>query len=237
MLLSIIFGDYSLQDKFIIGVAYIVTIYFAIVLHEISHGFVAHLNGDDTAKVNGRLSLNPIKHFDPMGIAMMVLIGMGWARPVPIDPRNFRKEKKGLVTVALAGVTMNLILSFLSFALFVGMGAILLKTDVTNSMVGTIIVKFFYYFGYLGTFLNISLIAFNLLPLFPLDGFRLIESLTKHENKFVVFMRKYSIYFFVVLIALDIIGDRTGLPINILGMYIGAVQDGITKLYALIFGI
>ena len=85
--------------------------------------------------------------------------------------------------------------------------------------------------------MNISLIAFNLLPLFPLDGFRLIESLTKHENKFVVFMRKYSIYFFVVLIALDIIGDRTGLPINILGMYIGAVQDGITKLYALIFGI
>ena len=117
MLLQIIFGNYTIQEKFIVIVAYLVSIYFAIVLHEIGHGFVAHLNGDDTAKINGRLSMNPLRHFDPLGMAMMVLIGMGWARPVPVDSRNFRSERKGMVTVALAGVTVNLILSFLGFGL------------------------------------------------------------------------------------------------------------------------
>lgn len=236
MLLQIIFGEFTVQEKFIIIVAYIVAIYFAVVLHEIGHGFVAHLNGDDTAKVNGRLSLNPVKHFDPLGMAMMLLIGMGWARPVPVDSRNFRSERKGMVTVALAGVTVNLILSFLGFALYVGMGAILQKAEMTSEIL-IVIVKLFFYIGYLSTFLNISLIAFNLLPIFPLDGFRLIEAFTKPDNKFVVFMRKYSRYLFLVLIMLDIIGDRTGWPCNILSMYIGLVQDGITKLYSLIFGL
>lgn len=236
MLLQIIFGGFTVQEKFIIIVAYIVAIYFAVVLHEIGHGFVAHLNGDDTAKVNGRLSLNPVKHFDPLGMAMMLLIGMGWARPVPVDSRNFRSERKGMVTVALAGVTVNLILSFLGFALYVGMGAILQKAEITSEIL-IVIVKLFFYIGYLSTFLNISLIAFNLLPIFPLDGFRLIEAFTKSDNKFVVFMRKYSRYLFLVLIMLDIIGDRTGWPCNILSMYIGLVQDGITKLYSLIFGL
>lgn len=236
MLLQIIFGGFTVQEKFIIIVAYIVAIYFAVVLHEIGHGFVAHLNGDDTAKINGRLSLNPVKHFDPLGMAMMLLIGMGWARPVPVDSRNFRSERKGMVTVALAGVTVNLILSFLGFALYVGMGAILQKAEMTSEIL-IVIVKLFFYIGYLSTFLNISLIAFNLLPIFPLDGFRLIEAFTKPDNKFVVFMRKYSRYLFLVLIMLDIIGDRTGWPCNILSMYIGLVQDGITKLYSLIFGL
>lgn len=236
MLLQIIFGEGTVQDKFIIIVAYIVAIYFAVVLHEIGHGFVAHLNGDDTAKINGRLSLNPVKHFDPLGMAMMLLIGMGWARPVPVDSRNFRSARKGMVTVALAGVTVNLILSFLGFALYVGMGAILQKVEMTSEIL-IVIVKLFFYIGYLSTFLNISLIAFNLLPIFPLDGFRLIEAFTKPDNKFVVFMRKYSRYLFLVLIMLDIIGDRTGWPCNILSMYIGLVQDGITKLYSLIFGL
>lgn len=236
MLLQIIFGNFTVQDKFIIIVAYIVAIYFAVVLHEIGHGFVAHLNGDDTAKLNGRLSMNPAKHFDPLGIAMMVLIGMGWAKPVPVDSRNFRSQRKGMVTVALAGVTVNLILSFLGFALYVGMGAIVEKVEITSE-IAIIIVKLFYYIGYLSTFLNISLIAFNLLPLFPLDGFRLIEAFTDPDNKFVIFMRKYSRYIFLVLIMLDIIGDRTGWPCNVLSMYIGLVQDGITKLYGLIFGV
>ena len=235
MLLQIIFGNYTIQEKFIVIVAYLVSIYFAIVLHEIGHGFVAHLNGDDTAKINGRLSMNPLRHFDPLGLAMMVLIGMGWARPVPVDSRNFRSERKGMVTVALAGVTVNLILSFLGFGLYVGMGAIIQKV-ITNE-IAFVIVELFYFIGYLSAFLNISLIAFNLLPIFPLDGFRLIEAFTKPDNKFVVFMRKYSRYIFLALIMLDIIGDRTGWPCNVLSMYIGLVQDGITKLYALIFGI
>lgn len=236
MLYNIIRGNYTIQDKFILVVAYLVAIYFAIVLHEISHGYVAHLNGDDTARVNGRLSLNPLRHFEPLGMAMFVLVGMGWARPVPINPVNFRKPKLGLVTVSLAGVVMNFLLSFINFGLYVGMGAILMKVAM-DSTVLEIIVKFLYSIGMFGTVINISLMAFNLLPLCPLDGFRLVEVFTKPGNAYVRFMRKYSLYIFILLIGLGFVADFTGWKCDILGMYIGAVQEGITKLYGLILGV
>ena len=236
MLYSIIRGNYTIRDKFILVVAYLVAIFFAIVLHEIAHGYVAHLNGDDTAKVNGRLSLNPLKHFEPLGMLMFVIVGMGWARPVPINPVNFKKTKLGLVTVSLAGVMMNLILSFLSFGLYVGMGAILTKFYL-ESLVLEIIVTLLWAMGMFGTVINISLMAFNLLPLCPLDGFRLVEVFTKPGNGYVRFMRKYSMYIFIALIGLGIIADFTGWPIDILGMYIGIVREGIMKLYSLILGV
>lgn len=236
MLLSIIFGEYTLQEKFLIIVAYVVTIYLAIVLHEIGHGYVAHLNGDDTAMVNGRLSLNPLRHLDPLGFAMMLLIGMGWARPVPVDPNNFRNYKKGMITVSLAGVGVNLILAIVNFCLLLGMKAIILNVEIVSDIV-VIVVKLFYYLGLFGTMINVSLIAFNLLPIAPLDGFRLVETLTKPGNKYVTFMYKYSRYVFLLLIALDIIGDRTGIPCNILSMYIGVIQDAVLSLINLILGI
>ncbi|MBQ7653291.1 MAG: site-2 protease family protein [Clostridia bacterium] len=237
MLYSLIFGDYTLQDKFILVVCYLVSIYFAIVLHEIGHGLVAKWNGDDTARMMGRLSLNPLKHFEPIGMVMFVLVGIGWARPVPVNPNNFKSEKKGMVTVALAGVTVNLLLSFLSFGLYVGMGAIATKVAVDVESFWMILLKFGLYLGMFGTLINISLIAFNLLPLFPLDGFRLVEAFTKPNNKYVVFMRKYSFYIFIALIGLGIIADFTGWPIDVLGMYINAIRSLIVKLYGLILGV
>lgn len=236
MLLNLIFQEGSIQDKFLTIVAYIVTIYLAIVLHEVGHGFVAHLNGDDTALINGRLSLNPLRHLDPLGFAMMLLIGMGWARPVPVDPNNFRNYKKGMITVSLAGVGVNFILALVNFCLLVGMGAIMTRVEIVSE-VAVIIVKLFYYLGLYGTMINVSLIAFNLLPIAPLDGFRLVETLTKPGNKYVSFMYKYSRYVFLLLIALDIIGDRTGLPCNILGMYINVIQSAVLSLVRLILGI
>ena len=236
MLYSLIFGDYTLQDKFILVVCYLTTIYFAIVLHEIGHGLVAKWNGDNTAAMMGRLSLNPVRHFEPIGLVMFVLVGMGWARPVPVNPTNFRKSRAGMVSVALAGVTVNLILSFLSFGLFVGMGAVLANGIDTESF-WFVLWKFAYYLGYFGTLINISLIAFNLLPLFPLDGFRLVECFTKPYNKYVTFMRKYSFYIFIALIGLGLIADLTGWPIDVLGMYINAVRSLIVKLYGLILGV
>ena len=237
MLYSLIFGDYTLQDKFIMVVSYLVTIYFAIVLHEIGHGLVAKWNGDETARMMGRLSLNPLKHFEPIGLVMFVLVGIGWARPVPVNPNNFRSEKKGMVTVSLAGVTVNLLLSFLSFGLYVGMGAIALKSSIDVESFWAILLKFGYYLGLFGSLINISLIAFNLLPLFPLDGFRLVETFTKPNNKYVVFMRKYSFYIFIALIALGLVADLTGWPVDVLGMYINAVRSLIIKLYSLILGV
>lgn len=236
MLYSIIFGDNTIQDKFILIVSYLTAIFFAIVLHEISHGFVAHLNGDDTAKFNGRLSLNPMRHFEPLGMVMFVLVGIGWARPVPINSNNFKNRKVGLVTVSIAGVAMNLILSFINFGIYVGMGALMNRVAI-DSVVLAAIVKLIYSLGYFGTFINISLIAFNLLPLCPLDGFRLVEVFTKPNNKYVTFMRKYSMFIFIALILLGVLADFTGWPCDVLGMYISAVQKGITALYGLILGV
>ena len=237
MLYSLIFGNYTLQDKFILVVCYLVTIYFAIVLHEIGHALVAKWNGDETASSMGRLSLNPMKHFEPIGLAMFVLVGIGWAKPVPINPYNFKNERKGLVTVSLAGVTMNLLLSFLSFGLYVGLGAVAMKGNIDIESFWFVLWKFGYYIGYFGAIINISLIAFNLLPIFPLDGFRLVEAFTKPNNKYVLFMRKYSLYIFIVLIGLGIVADITGWPIDVLGMYINAVRELIFKLYSLILGV
>jgi len=237
MLYSLIFGNYTLQDKFILVVSYLVTIYFAIVLHEIGHGLVAKWNGDPTAQMMGRLSLNPLKHFEPLGLVMYIFVGIGWAKPVPINPNNFKSTKKGMVTVSLAGVTMNLILSFISFGLYVGMGAIAQKANVDIESFWGILLRFALYIGMFGTVINISLIAFNLLPLYPLDGFRLIECFTTPNNKFVVFMKKYSLYFFIGLILLGFIADFTGWPIDVLGMYINWVRSLIIKLYSLILGV
>jgi Zn-dependent protease len=95
-----------------------------------------------------------------------------------------------------------------------------------------VVVKFIYYIAFFGTLINLSLIAFNLLPLYPLDGFRVIEALTPPNNKFVVFMRRYSLYIFLGLILLGVIPQ-----IDVLGMYINAVRVAILKLFSLIFGV
>lgn len=231
-------GD--LQDAFLQLVGFVVALYFAIVLHEIAHGYVAHLNGDDTARINGRLTLNPVKHIDPVGALMMLMVGIGWARPVPIDPRNFRHFKKGMVTVSLAGVTANIIMAVFGFGMVVAMQAIANAVLAGKGVVegfDLIAIKLFYYLFLYMTFLNISLFAFNLLPIAPLDGFRLVETFTKPGNAYVRFMYRYGRYLFLVLILLGVLADITGWPCDVLGMYIGVIRDGILKLLSLIFGV
>ena len=95
-------------------VAFLLAIYLAIVPHEIAHGLVAKWNGDLTAKINGRLSLNPIVHLDPIGFLMLLTVGFGYAKPVPVNPYNFKVPRRGLFTVAIAGVTYNLLATILS---------------------------------------------------------------------------------------------------------------------------
>ncbi len=233
MLYQIIFGSYTLQEKFILAVSFLVAIYFAIVLHEIAHGVVAKWNGDPTAQIMGRFSLNPLRHFEPMGLAMYILVGIGWAKPVPVNPNNFRNTKKGMITVALAGVTMNLILGLISFCVYLGVGYWGMNLKAPSDFLW-IVVSFLYYTSYFSTYINVSLIAFNLLPLYPLDGFRLIESFAKPGNKFIIYVRKFSIYIFFVLIGLGLVADFTGWNCDVLGMYIGLIQSWVTKLYNLI---
>lgn len=219
-------------------VAFLGALYFAIVLHEVAHGAVALWNGDDTAKINGRLTLNPVKHIDVTGAIMMLIIGIGWAKPVPVNPYNFREYKRGMVLVALAGVVTNLILCAVSLGLMAAVAAIYRATMTVDTLF-----TFGYYILYLfldlfmySAVLNVSLAGFNLLPIFPLDGFRLVEIFTKPNNGYVTFMRRYGLYVYFALIGLGLLADITGWPCDVLGMYIQAIQSGVIKLIYLIIG-
>ena len=108
---SIFTSEYSWQIKLVVLFAYLISILVAIVCHEFAHAYVAYKNGDDTAKLSGRMTLNPAAHFDPFGFLCLLLLGFGWAKPVPVDEMKFRNIKKGRLLVGFAGVTANIILA------------------------------------------------------------------------------------------------------------------------------
>src|SRR3954464_7519318 len=142
----------------------------AVVFHEFAHGFVANLWGDSTAKDQGRLTLNPIPHLDPIGTVLFPLINMlsgfnaliGWAKPVPIDPRRFRKYRPGLFWVSLAGPGMNILLAIISAASFFALSRWMPRTFYLYDP----LIKM----SLVSVSLNYALGIFNLIPLPPLDG-------------------------------------------------------------------
>lgn len=221
--------------------AYLIAILFAIVLHEMAHGWVAYLNGDYTAKMRGRLSLNPLKHIDPIGFLMMLLVGFGWAKPVPIDPRNFREYKKGMITVSLAGVICNFIVAFLATAIYAILIACTKNVDLAiyvgqEISAGQYAYFFFSYLFQYSIIFNLTLMAFNLLPIYPLDGFRLFETL-RPSSKYVDFMYRYGNYALLILLIGSSVLGRISPYLDIFGMYIGLVRNVVGKLFGLIFGI
>ena len=144
--------------------ASMVAIAVAISVHEFGHAYSAHLLGDDTAKMYGRMTLNPAKHLDIMGLIAMLIVHIGWAKPVPVNPNNFKNYKVGNVIVSLAGVTANIIISIICVIIkkHVNMYAI---TEITSAII----------------IYNVSFAAFNLLPIPPLDGWGVISSFIPYK--------------------------------------------------------
>ncbi len=187
-----------------------IAVIFILSAHEFGHAFVAVKCGDDTPKLNGRYTLNPMKHIEPIGFVLLLFAGFGWAKPVPVNPYNFKKPKRDMILVSIAGVIINYVLAFITYPLF------LLSLKIPDIMLFDDFIVMLFYFGFA---LNLSLFVFNLFPIYPLDGFRVIEATTKPHNKFVQFMYKNGSYILMCLLILGFIAEFLNVPqLDILGM-------------------
>ena len=170
-----------------------------ITLHELAHGFVAYRLGDPTAKRMGRLTLNPLRHLDFFGFAMMVFFRFGWAKPVPVDMRNFRNPKRGMAITALAGPAANLVLAAVALLLY-GLLFIPLMNTAALEPVSEILLRTAY--------LSISLAIFNLIPIPPLDGSKVLFSVISDEayEKLMRYER-FGMIALLLLVSTDLLGQ------------------------------
>lgn len=190
-----LFFHTSFQSLLYILIIRLIVALTALPVHECAHAYAAMRMGDHTAERQGRLTLNPFAHFDPIGTTAIILFGFGWAKPVPINPLNFNNPKKGMMLSALAGPLSNIGLAFLSMV-FYKLVPLLSYIGVGASFVSTLS-TFFYY----AMTINISLGVFNLIPIPPLDGSRIATYFLPQRTYFKImqYERYILIAFFLIL--------------------------------------
>ena len=186
--------------------AAVIPVLFAITLHEVSHGWVARLCGDRTAELLGRLTVNPIKHLDPVGSVLVPLVltflnlpPFGWARPVPVNARNMRRPKSNMVLVAVAGPAINLVM-----ALFWA-GVFALALHSPTALLGAR--QFLLSMAQIGISFNVLLAIFNLLPIAPLDGGRVLRGLVPEAvGRKLDVIEPYGLIIVIGLLSLGVLG-------------------------------
>jgi Zn-dependent protease len=225
----------NLEDFATIALLRVAPALFCITIHELAHGFTAYKLGDPTAKNLGRLTLNPIKHIDPVGLLMMLTIGFGWAKPVPVDMQNFKHPKRHMAVTALAGPVSNLILAvlfmfilgFVSTSLgiirFGGRDYNIAATDVT--IVIYTILSF-------TVFLNIALAVFNMLPIPPLDGSKVLFSLLPEKYYYTVLKyERFGMIFLLVIMVSQLLFD-VDIFSRTIGFMARTVESGFSIFYS-----
>lgn len=202
-------NDLTLKDKVILVFAYLFTIMIAISFHEMSHAWQAYRLGDDTGLRAGRITMNPMAHLDPIGTIMLMTAGIGWAKPTPINPVLFTRSKtmkRGIIEVSLAGPFSNLVLAFASyFLLQIAITFQLLafkQVSTPNPVMDVIFILF-----QIMVFININLAIFNLLPIPPLDGYKIFGSLLPGELYYKIM--QYERYIGMVFLFLIFFAGNT----------------------------
>lgn len=205
---------------------WVLPVLFAITVHEVAHGWVANKLGDQTAKIMGRLTLNPMKHIDWIGTVaiplLLVYMGgfiFGWAKPVPISPRNFKHPRRDMALVAVAGPLSNLVMAIL-WALIAKL-SLLLMIHVSPAARPLVLM------GKAGIFINVILGVLNLIPIPPLDGGRVVSNLIPPKSAY--YYDKIEPFGFIILLALLVTGA--------LGFVLGPPVVGLSHLLMSLFGI
>ncbi|MBQ7500766.1 MAG: site-2 protease family protein [Clostridia bacterium] len=223
MLFELLRGNFS-RDIIIQLLLSIPVILLAFSVHESAHALIAYKLGDPTARNLGRITLNPMKHLDPIGTVSMLLFGVGFAKPVPINSRNFKNPKWGMCLSALAGPLSNFILGFIGFNIYY----LLSKwTGLYNfsEILYTVLCLLFFVMASL----NVSLAVFNLLPIPPFDGSRVLFVFLPQKYYFAIM--KYERYIMIAILLLIAGGAR----LNILSTIVNGILNGFYKLDYLIF--
>ena len=164
-------------------------IIIAMSFHEFAHAYVAHKMGDDTANQMGRMTINPVSHIDPIGLVMLLVGGFGWAKPVPVNENNFYRRKTGIFLVSLAGVAMNILIAILAIIIY-SLTYQFVPGQEYEMVMDNI------------AWINIAFAAFNLMPIPPLDGSKLIVAFLPASKRFIFYQyEKYGLILMILLIS------------------------------------
>lgn len=189
-------GDFGWLEVVYFALAAIINIFFSLPVHEYAHGFISHKLGDNTAKNFGRLTLNPFAHIDWTGALLMVLVGFGWAKPVPVSMHNFKKPKAYMALTAAAGPLSNILIAFVSLLLA---NVLLAIIKVVEFPLITILCDVAY--------LNVYLAVFNLIPIPPLDGSRVLNAFLP-DRAYYTLMRFERYTFIIIIVLVRVFGEQ-----------------------------
>nr|WP_316618699.1 site-2 protease family protein [uncultured Ruminococcus sp.] len=195
MLSQLLSGNFTIQTIIAEILAVLVIIFLILPFHEWAHAQTAYLLGDKGIKQRGRLSLNPLSHIDPVGALAMLFIGFGWAKPVPVDARYFKNPKVGMAITAFMGPVANLIAALAGLFVFHTLWCIV-PTFFTAGGFGSYVLAFLQFY----IIVNVNLAVFNLLPIPPLDGSKILFVFL--PDKAVMFFYRYQMFFMIGLIVL-----------------------------------